>query len=545
VFCAALHLMLTTGTGFQFFQDSDERFIETIPEAGMATVEHSLACQKTMQRSPKREDARRRTILPITIPVLCVVALLGVGGCGQTAKTVTPASVNLVHSYFGGPFNVTASNLATSVSKFDHSANGINVSAFIATLTAQVPSPILSGTFATAPTGFLNITENFATTSSGIIGPQNPPLTGAWAVEIPGAGALANLLSVNTTSGGPPVTAAPAAMAENAACPNFSKPARFLYVTVPNAFLTSDTADYGEVDITTQGSAVTLNARPNMIGSTGPTAGVASTVTGGCSDTIFGSLTAYPLNSFGASSNLELIAIGNSGLLVSSFNSGASGSSSGAFGGGTGVIGLAEPSSAVDVNAVVSSHYNGFIYAPQNNLSLSYDTTVLASAFGDKTANSQACSTLQSSLVANNGQGAKTVAALPSAASLYGGEFLSGVGASTINDPTGANGSENCDVVIDLGTQDSANNGLFPHATVFIGSDYPPFSASTPWTCFNTSLTCAVSFPAAAVVGQVQGQYVIFVVASSASNPAAQLPDNLLGAVLDQPLGIYLFQKSQ
>jgi hypothetical protein len=513
----------------------------------MATVEHRSVCQETMQKKPIHERPRPRTIFLTVVPVLCLATLLGLAGCGQTAKSVMAPSANLVFSYFGGPFNVSGGDLFTSVSKFDHSANGINVSAFITTATAQVPTVILSATFGAAPTGFLNVTENFARTSSTNFSPLNPPLAGAWAVEIPGAGALANLLNLTTTTGGVlAVTAAPTAMAENSACPNFAQPARFLYVTVPNTSITSDAADYGNVDITTQGSAVTLSAHPSLIGPTGPTAGVSSIVTGGCSDTIFGSLTAYPLNSFGASSNLELIALSQSGLLVSSFNSGA-GSSPGAFGGGTGVIGFAEPSSPVDVNAVINGHYNGFIYAPLNATSLSYDITVLASAFGDKAATSQACSTLQSSLVANNSQGAKTVATLPSAASLYGGEFLVGAGASTANDPTGANGSENCDVVIDLGTQDSANNGLFPHATIFIGSDYPPFSASTPWTCFNT--TCAASFPAAAVVGQVQGQYVIFVEASTGSKPQAQLPNNSgnsnSGNSFAQPVGIYLFQKSQ
>jgi hypothetical protein len=208
------------------------------------------------------------------------------------------------------------------------------------------------------------------------------------------------------------------------------------------------------------------------------------------------------------------------------------------------VVGVAEPSSAVDVNAAISAQYNGFIYSPQNTSSVSYDITVLASSFGDKTATAPVCSALQSSLVANNGQGAKTVAALPSANSIYGGEFLTTTGSNSVNDPTGANGSENCDVVIDLGVQDTANNGLFPKATVFIGSNFPPFSASKPWNCFGSNLTCAVSFPAAAVVGQVQGQYVIFVVASVASNPAAQLPDNA-GSSVAQPVGIYLFQKSQ
>jgi hypothetical protein len=189
---------------------------------------------------------RGRTLSTILLG-LCF-AMLGSSGCGQTAKPVTSSSASLVDSYFGGPFNVPGSNLAKSSSTFDHAAKQISVSAFINTQTAQVPTGIISGGFVIADTGFLKITENFATNSSGVITPQNPPLTGAWAVEIPGVGALANLLSINSTSTAASVRAAPAAMAENTACPDFSNPASFLYVTVPNAAkLSSDTANYGGV----------------------------------------------------------------------------------------------------------------------------------------------------------------------------------------------------------------------------------------------------------------------------------------------------------
>jgi hypothetical protein len=490
-------------------------------------------------------------MLLTTVQVLCLAALLYLAGCGQTATPVTPAAANQVNSYFGSPFGFGAS----SVSKFDHSVGQIGVTAFIATTGGgRVPAEILNGTFVSSPTGFLSVTEDFATSSSGVISAQNPPLTGAWAVEIPGAGALANLLAVSSSG----VSAAPVAMAENSACPNFRQSAPFLYVTVPNAAVSSNSADYGAVGITTQGSAVTLSAQPYLIGLQAglPGAPTPTIVTGGCSDVFYGPLTAYPLNSFptpsNADSNIELIAIGHSGLLVSSFISGG-GATPGAFGGGTGVIGMAAPSVPVDVSAAIGAKYNGFIYAPQNSacnssaipicVSASYDFTVLASAFGDNTANSQGCSSLQSSLAANNGRGAMSVAALPSANTLYGGEFRTTTGSVTVNDPTGAgaNGSENCDVAIDLGLEDSANNGLFPNATVFIGSNYPPFSAINPWNCFGTTQVCAVSFPAAAVVGQVQGQYVILVVASK---PKAQLP-NSQGSPIAQPVGIYLFQKPQ
>jgi hypothetical protein len=461
-------------------------------------------------------------------------AVLGFGGCGQTAKPITsPAQV---YSYFGGPFSVLGASSAT----FDHTANQIGVSAFITSQSgAEVPTEIINGTFVIADTGFLSITENFAP-SSGVISAQNPPLTGAWAVEIPGAGALANLLNVSGSGATVSVRAAPTAMVENTACPDFSTQASFLYVTVPNAGLTRDTADYGSVTISVQGSAVNFDAQPFLVGGLQQ---AASSVTGGCSDTVLGALTAYPLNSFGTVSNLELIGIAPSGLLASSFESGVSGSSAGAFGGGTGAIGVAVPSAPVDVSAVIHSQYNGFIYAPLNRVTENYDITVLASAFGNHAATSQACSALQASLEANNGQGAKTVPVLPSANSLYGGEFLSSTSSGNVNDPTGATGSENCDVVIDLGEQDSTNNGLFPNATVFIGSNYPPYSASNPWLCFDTGSTCAVSFPAAAVVGNVQGQYVILVVASAVSSPAARLPDNFGGRPA-QPVGIYLFQKT-
>jgi len=459
------------------------------------------------------------------------VAALAAGGCSQSANPVVSPVAGQVHAYFGGPFVVTGSTVAKSASAFDHSANSVAVSGLLAQHTTLVPVNLISGAFASAPTGFLGITEGFATTSSAVLTPFNPPLTGAWAVEIPGAGALANLLSINTSNTPPTVSAAPTAMVDNSTCPNFSAAAAFLYVTVPNTGISADLADYGTVQITTQGSAVTFKAQPYLVGSQPQPPLV---VTGGCSQTNLGALTAYPLNSFGSTSNLELISIGSSGLLVSSFNQVVP--TGGAFGGGKGVIGVAASGSSPDINAVVAGQYNGFIFSPQNRATQqSYDITVLASSFGNHSANSQPCSALQASLAANNGQGTSRVPVLPSTKSLYGGEFLRMSGSGETNDPTGDLATENCDVAIDLGTPDSSNNGLFPNATVFIGSNFPPFSDSNPWTCGGT--VCAASFPAAAVVGQVLGKYVILLSASDSSNPPAQLPGST------QPIGIYLFQK--
>ncbi len=484
-------------------------------------------------------SGRRSFVLSALLAGLLLVC----GGCGQTAKSVLSPSADKVDTYFGGPFLVTGSPLSQpSAAAFDHSASQVAVSSQIINnathLPVQVPVNTVGGTFTSADTGFLAITENFTTTSTGIPSAQNPAITGAWAVEIPGAGALANFLSVHTQSIPAVISAAPTALAQNTACPNFTAPAQFLYVTVPYAGrLTADTADYGIVGITSQGSAVTFAAQPFLIGSNLQTA---STVTGACSQTSFGALTAYPLNTYGNSGPLpELISIGSSGLLVSNFDPALGGL--GAFGGGTGAIGVAEPSSALDVSSAVSAKYNGFIFSPSNPVKQAngYDITVLASAFGNHAAGSQPCSALQASLAANNSPGG-TVPVLPSANSIFGGEFLTASGGAGVNDPTGALGSENCDVVIDLGPQDSTYNGLFPNATIFIGSNFPPFSSANPWTCGTGP--CAVSFPAAAIVGQVQGQYVIFVSASGVSTPPAQLPTGA-GFLQPQPAGIYLFQK--
>src|SRR5208282_143776 len=211
----------------------------------------------------KRCDA----LLSSVLLGLCF-AVLALTGC-ETAHTVTSPAAGQVSSYFGGPFSVAGSDLGTSTSTFDHSTEQVSVSALLSTETAQVPSLILDGTFAVADTGFLNVTENFATSGSGLVA-ENPPVTGAWALEIPGGGVLANFLTLHNGIG-LAASAGPAAMAENAACPNFPSQTSFVYVTTPRTSLAGDTADYGEVNITTEGADVTFNAMPFLIGSVAQT----------------------------------------------------------------------------------------------------------------------------------------------------------------------------------------------------------------------------------------------------------------------------------
>jgi len=463
----------------------------------------------------ERSLSNRWTTVSRLSGVLCAMLLLT--SCGQTAKPVVAPAQGQVFSYFGSAMNPA---LQYSQTIMDHSANQISIST---ASTSSTPSPIISGTFTIADTGFLKITENFANGS-----PQNPPLSGAWAVEIEGAGALANVLQPTQTG----LLAGPVSVVSNAACPTLSK-TPFLYVGVPPT-----SAQYGAVTVNSQGSFVTFEASP--FGQP------AQSATGACSETYFGPVISYPINSFGNPINSDAIAIGASGLLVD--NGVGTGNQVSALGTLSGALGVVMPSSPVNTPAVVSAKYNGFFYGPQNAAnnsfaSLGYDITTLASAYGDFSATSNACSVLQSSIMANQGQGAGTVSAPPSANSIYGGDFLSVTSTGvTVNDPTGAAGSENCDLIIDLGQQDSKNNGLFSSATIFIGANYPPFTASNVWHCNGLSQgngnICAISFAASAVVGQVQGKYVIFV-----GSNMAQLPFGSGFLSSNQQIGIYLFEK--
>ena len=508
--------------------------------------ERSMDVAARSNKKGLRPAPRRETLPPpIRLAILLGLAL-GLGNCGQTAKTPIPASQDQVHSYFGSPFPAYEDSGTT----IDHSANQLMLS----TAASGTPAPFVGGTFTASLTGFLVVTENII---SGVPDSQfQPPLvmgqpvTGSSVVEIPGVGALANLMTVNTGGMGPPTLAGAVAMAENTACPSFQTAANFLYVTVPivKSAGVASTADYGTVGVKTQGTAVTFSASPFLVGSVSQTA---SAATGGCSDSFFGPITTFPLNSLGQTS-FDRIAIGASGLLVDSFTSSVSAGAFGQNASSSGVIGVAAPSSPVSASAVVTANYTGYFYAPQSQITftvpLTYDATLLASAFGNHSASSQSCSALNSSIAANHGQGSSgTVAALPSRNSLYGGEFLTTSGANLVNIPSGAQGSENCDLVIDFGVQDPNNNGLFPNAAIFVGSSFPPFSTANPWLCTGLNqgngVPCAVSFPAVAVVAELESKFVIFVVSSSQSTPPAQLPD-AFGNLAPQPVGIYLFQNS-
>jgi hypothetical protein len=387
-----------------------------------------------------------------------------------------------------------------------------------------------AGVVAAGPRGLHTLaTESSYTYVAGSpgawIGPTSykPPLPGGFAVELSGQdGGMVQLAGLPVV---PVVNAAQ--------CPG-SSTQTYQIIAIPAVVSGNtpvswnpviDTA-YGSVDVSSSGSTVNFQnihqfTLPTAGGTGAPAQPAASPVTGTCGPTLFGNVTNVPgqltITDPGSPDGSTtppqaMIGIGASnGLLVEDNGSGALGSMPGTdpplkynniLGAGTGAVGLAKPSSALDAGAVVGAQYLGFIYdagvytAPSSTYPLGIKN--LSShlvSFSFSSASASCASFVAQTGTLSNG--------------IYGGDFK--------NDDPSTYPSGNCDVAIDLGTQDSANNGLYPQATVWIGAAYAGNTAGNTY-----------AFPAVAIAGQINGKYAIF----------------LIGFDSVQPWAIYLLQSN-
>jgi hypothetical protein len=108
---------------------------------------------------------------------------------------------------------------------------------------------------------------------------------------------------------------------------------------------------------------------------------------------------------------------------------------------------------------------------------------------------------------------------------IYGGDYPQNNGQD--NPSASPNGFGNCDFAIDLGIQDPSNNGLYPSATVWVGSCYAGNIAGGACSAGNISGS-TYSFQAVAIAGQLNGKYAIF----------------LIGVDSTQPWAVYLLQSN-
>jgi len=344
----------------------------------------------------------------------------------------------------------------------------------------------------------------------------DPAETGGFAVELSGqAGGFVQLA-------GQPV--APVVNATQ--CPD-SATHTYQFITIPKFYSssnssswnpTTDTA-YGSVDVSSSGSTVTLGSIKQYTLSSGTPAQTVTSATGSCGSTFFGYVTNTPENpvitdpgSYSGQTISPQAMIGidaGNGLLVEDNGSGASGTMpntnpalyyNNSLGAGTGAVGLIRPSSDI-TSAAVGAQYLGFIYSPGVYDSLNPSTP-------KKQSSHLASFGFTSSTLPTNCNNASFGVPTTITNVIFGGDY----------DPTtSTTGYGNCDVAIDLGTQSSTSNGLYPNATVYMGASYVGNTSGKMY-----------SFSAVAIAGQINSKYAIF----------------LLGYDNTQPWTFYLLQSN-
>jgi hypothetical protein len=455
-------------------------------------------------------------VLSVMFSAVLFAVLLG--GCGTSVNTIPAAPtvatgprLYMTPIVYGGNTITTAATYS-----IDDKASTFVQQTYAFSDTQSGGQVQYSGNVVTHARGLLELELTYACGNKTVVGctgtPLPPPPPNGWAMELANqSGGLVQLIGQPFTPMVPAVT-----------CPSMKSAETFLFVTLPAPLITTGTTldtwnpqletAYGSVDISASGSTVTLaNIKQYILGGGTPSNGPAASVMGACSPTVYGNTVAIPPNptittaGSGEISPQALMGIGPSGLLVEDNGSAGHGNSApyyeNALGAGTGAIGLPKPSSAVDTSSLVSAQYLGFFYGsglsgPTPNWSSS------VASFG--------FSSLPSTCAA---------VAPQTPTMLYGGDFAG-------NNPSAdtvqlGGGFGNCDFAIDLGTQNPSNNGLFPTATIYVGSN---FATNTTGNRYN--------FPAIAIAGQLNGKFAIFLIG-----------EDTVGSP-NQAWGIYLLQSN-
>jgi hypothetical protein len=471
--------------------------------------------------TPLRRLTQKTFLLGAVAMLLCVA---GCGGGTNNSSTAAPKSGP--PTYFA-PYvaNTTnAGDLFPGPNSYliDDSADTFSQTNFFLPLGPQV---INAGVLlATSQRGLLSLglTANYTpdnSTGGNYVATTYPKTPGSFAVEF-----------ANQAGGLVQIAGQPAVPLVAAQCPNLTTAQTYQFITIPGALVNSATTistlplwdpavntAYGSVDITSDGTNVTFNniqqyTLPSVGGTGLPAQPATSPVAGICGPTVLGNTISVPgqlvTTNPGVNPNTPpqaTIGIGPTGLLVEDngfVNAGANaGQYENVLGNGTGAVGLPKPSSALDTGSLTGAQYLGFVFAAGS---------FTGSASPAAGWSSHLASFGFSSVPSNCASVAASTSTL-----IYGGDYPQLNGQD--NPSASPDGYGNCDLAIDFGTQDPANNGRFPNATVWLGASYAGNMTGKTY-----------SFPAVAIAGQLNGKYAIFV----------------LGVDSTQPWAIYLLQSN-
>ncbi len=459
----------------------------------------------------------REGLAQLAFPALVAAAIsFALCGCGSTPAaqsnpTPAPNPQGSSKLYFAP----TMGDVYASTYSIDHTAN-----TFVRTIDLSDNSPANgttvtdSGVISMLPNGVLSLGISYNLSSSGTGTTYNPPMTGSWAVEIPGEAALIGMMDYTNFTPVVPTNT----------CPTFATPQTIQFVTIPNRLSINTTngivpnnwnplleTAFGSVQISTNGTQVQFsNVKQYMLPADGKTSAPSNpgpeSASALCASTFYGQTIGVPVTvdviNPGNQESVPpsaTIGVGPSGFLVED-----AGSSQvqgepyeNILGAGYGAAGLPKPSGSIDVGSLISAQYKGFLYGSGGPVSASQSGPgfSLIGSFGFRSLASS-CPVLP---------------APKSDTTLYGGEFAG-------NDPA-SHSESNCDLAISLGKQDG--NGLFESATVYVTAKFPP----------NTSAR-SYSFPAVAIAGQIQGKFAIFLIGVDVQGSP------------NQAWGIYLLQTS-
>ena len=476
----------------------------------------------------QRRSSRSGTFGTVALALTTLAYITGCNGLTPTTTVPTPGTtpqVFMTPEVAGNPSDATAQlasytidlgsdcSIATAIPCFSQATTSF-------TLTQQGTEVNNSGVMDILARGLEDLGTTYSYPyGSGVALPgtqYDPPLFGSFAVELADqAGGLVQLLGSAATP-----------MVATSACPTLAAAQTFQFVTLPSAVTSTgpgsgltwnpalDTA-YGSVSVATNGDAVTLshiqqftlplNGNPagtpaNPVPSPVP-AGVCTSTSYGRVATLPAVLTVTDPGSGQSATAASTIGIGPSNMLVEdNGTSGGSGSYNNILGAGTGAVGLPVPSGPLGSGPVGSGaegapEYLGFAYSTGNasNASDTGWTSNLVS-FGLPAALQTSCAAfqLQTGILTNG---------------IFGGDYPAdpATGLPNPNLPVvqGNGGYGNCDLAVDLGLESSASPGLYPAATVWIGSQF---------VANKTVPSVTYSFPAVAVSGQLHGKYAIFVI---------------------------------
>jgi hypothetical protein len=437
-------------------------------------------------RKPRRMEAGS-----ISVGVLILSVTLASLGCNGTNSLLTGSTPPTLSQ--AGALNSYSGTQATGdVWQLSINHNTNSFSALDQSQLTSSGSPLTFAGIFVFNGGFLDFTQ---TNSSPAFQPFG------FTMEIPGRVAFMIPDSAIDSNGNP--AAAPPIASVPGGCWSFVMGVNFQFVTMPygnwsnpgsNWNAATDTA-YGGFQVSTGGTTWYLDNLAQFTLGKSPSQASATFSPGLCASSAVGTVISLPSNA--TISSTDTLVVGPSGFFV--LNQGPNTSPA---------VGLMQPTSALNTGSLVSFHYLGFVSEPAIQFP---SPTTPPQPSPNQIASFGPCSTSSCS---------------SAGASLIGGGFpLDNPADSRSDDPTQP---ASTNIIINLGAQNAASNGLYDSAAVTIPDPLSLCTApGTPGQDSQGNPTCTV--PAVAIAGNPESRYAIFLIAQDVVNSS--------------PMAIYLFQE--